>query len=160
MRLNVCTLYTRQRPSACARRVYLRLHGVQPAEPGPYDLALRDLGIRHEQAHLVTLPGCIDLSEGSMDERIERTAQELARHVAPLYQPVLMADVPDAGPNGQLLGIPDFLIPTDSGWIVRDTKLSLHADEDRHPEIPAQLQAFGLLLHLVTGTPLLGGSDR
>ncbi len=156
MRLNISTLYTRHQPSACDLRVFLDQHGVQPAPSGPYEDVLRKLGMRHEKDHLATLPGCVDLSTGSPQARLQLTEQELQRHAAPLYQPVLLANATDVGADVELLGIPDFLIPTDAGWAVRDCKLSLHAEEDTHPEIPLQLQALGFLFRLATGTRPVG----
>jgi len=66
MRLSASTLYTRHRPNPCELRVYLRLHGVPQAAPGPHDMILRDLGKRHEHDHLARLPDGIDLGRGCM----------------------------------------------------------------------------------------------
>jgi predicted RecB family nuclease len=38
------------------------------------------------------------------------------------------------------VGIPDFMIKEEAGYFIRDCKLARHATEDKHPEIPRQLQ--------------------
>ena len=66
-------IYDLHRPSPCELRVFLKHTGEPEAEPGPFAELLRDLGERHEQAHLATLGPYEDVTEDDFGERNART---------------------------------------------------------------------------------------
>jgi len=141
--LSAATIYSLYCPSLCELRPWLLAHGVQEADPGAYQQVLVRLGQRHESSHLVELGDVTDLSEVTFEERIDRTRKliELGKRV--LYQPVFQSTIPIDGADVRVVGIPDFLIRDGAGYRVRDCKLSLHADEEHHPEILRQLELYG-----------------
>lgn len=142
------TLY--YRPSKCWRRLDCRRLGLPEAKPSPYAEVLRDLGMRHEKAHLGTLEPVFDLSSGTQEARIEATKRLLREGTPCIYQPVLTADAPfDA--QAQILGIPDFLIRENDGYVVRDCKISRRITAKDHPEILEQVDLYGWLIEANTG---------
>ena len=50
-------------------------------------------------------------------------------------------------------GIPDFLIKDGNSYKIRDCKLARHADQERHEEIPLQLQLYGWLFEMTFRRP-------
>ena len=145
MILNASNIYDLYRPSACELRVFLR-HADQPqAEPGPFELLLRELGQRHERDHLTTLGPCEDVSEGNFGERQAKTRRLVGAGAAAIYQPVLMARAPEGFGDHLIIGIPDLLLREGNGYVVRDCKLARHVDERRHPEILRQVELYGWL---------------
>jgi predicted RecB family nuclease len=138
------------RPSKCWRRLDCRRLGLPQAKPNPYAEVLRDLGLRHEKAHLRTLEPVFDLSSGTMTERIEATKRLLREGTARIYQPVLTADAP-FDTQALILGIPDFLIRETDGYVVRDCKISRRITAKDHPEILEQLDLYGWLVEANTG---------
>lgn len=143
MTFTASDIYSLFRPSYCERRVFLRAHGEPQAEPSDFAKLLEELGQRHEAEHLSSFPDCLDLREGTIRERIQATSRAVEQGVSVIYQGVLQFDLP--GTNSNVTGVPDFLIKDGNGYKIRDCKLSKHADEDRHPEIPFQLQLYGWL---------------
>ena len=51
------------------------------------------------------------------------------------------------------MGDPDFLIRQDSGYIIRESKMSRRVNEKDHPEILLQLQTYGWLYQNTFGVP-------
>ena len=68
MRLTASDFASSHRPTRCDLRVFLRHQREQEAEPGPYELVLRRLGLRHERDHLATLGTFVNLSAASFEE--------------------------------------------------------------------------------------------
>ncbi len=153
MDLSAATIYSHHCPSLCELRPWLLAHGEPQAEPGAYQQVLVRLGQRHESSHLAELGDVTELSEGTFEERIDRTREliELGEHT--LYQPVFQSTIQIDGTDVRVVGIPDFLIRDGAGYRVRDCKLSLHADEEHHPEILRQLEIYGWLFEQTIGTP-------
>jgi len=108
------------------------------------------LGRRHEDAHRRMLEPVLDLSAGSISERIQATQNALREGSDRIYQPVLVTEAPFAS-GLELLGIPDFLLREQDGYVVRDCKISRRITEKDHPEILEQLDFYGWLLEANTG---------
>lgn len=153
MQLSASSIYQLFRPSRCDLRPWLSIHGVPSAEPGPYEQVLMRLGQRHETDHLAQLGSYADLQEGSLVERAEKTIAAVGLKERILYQPVFIATVELGNDTVEVVGIPDFLIHDGEGYRIRDAKLSLHADENNHPEILLQVQLYGYLFERTFGVP-------
>lgn len=153
MVLSAATVYSLHCPSLCELRPWLLAHGFEEAEPGAYQQVLIRLGQRHEADHLAKLGPIADLSTGTLTERIERTRELIALGERALYQPVFESTTRIDSDDVRVVGIPDFLILDGAAYRVRDCKLALHADEERHPEILRQLELYGWLFMQAAGTP-------
>jgi len=151
--LSAATIYSLHCPSLCELRPWLLSHGVQEAEPGAYQQVLARLGRRHEANHLAGLGPVSDLSEGTFAERIDRTRELIELGERALYQAVFQSTIRIEGGDVRVVGIPDFLIRDGAAYRVRDCKLSLHADEEHHPEILRQLELYGWLFERTVGAP-------
>jgi len=151
--LSAATIYSLHCPSLCELRPWLLAHGEPEAEPGAYQQVLVRLGQRHEASHLAELGDVSDLSEGTFAERIDRTRELIALGERALYQPVFQSTIRIDGADVRVVGIPDFLIRDGAAYRVRDCKLALHADEERHPEILRQLELYGWLFERTAGAP-------
>lgn len=149
MQLNVSDIVTLYRPEKCVRRVFLQASGTDRREPTEWELLLEELGRRHEQLHLTTFKGLIDVSSGNLDERIELTSAAISDKAPTIYQGVFQARLP--GSDSFILGIPDFLIRENEGYTIRECKLARHADEKNHPEILRQLELYAWLFEQTCG---------
>lgn len=137
-------------PQRCERRVRLHVQDVPASDPSPFDELLRELGKKHEERHLEQLRPVVDLSRGLLNSRVSRSHQELQRRSSILYQPLLQTSLELADVDVVLVGSPDFMIPTEHGWRIRDAKLARHDD---NPGIHEQLNYYGLLLTTIAGRP-------
>lgn len=153
MRLVATDVMTLFRPSKCGLRVYLRHMGEPEADPGPFELVLRRLGIRHEQQHLATLSGCLDLSEYPEEQRMLETKKAVEHRVPAIYQSAFSASTKLNGIDTTIVGRPDFLILDGDQYVIRDSKLSLRIDEKNHPEIIYQIRLYGWLFEQTFGRP-------
>ena len=144
---NPSQYYDLYRPSRCELRLYLSGKGVKPSQPGPFELVLARLGHKHEMRHLASFPDRLNLTGAPA----ERTADALRSGTRVVYQGALKATVRMNGTTLELAGVPDFMIRTDRGYIIRDCKLVRSADAADHPEIARQLQTYGLLYEMTTG---------
>ncbi len=153
MDLSAATIYSLHCPSHCELRPWLLAHGEPQAEPGAYQQVLVRLGQRHEASHLAELGDVTDLSAGTFEERIDRTRELIELGERILYQPVFRSTIPIDGAEFRVVGIPDFLIRDGDAYRIRDCKLSLHSDEEHHPEILRQLELYGWLFEQTVGTP-------
>jgi predicted RecB family nuclease len=143
-------------PSRCARRVALRARGEpETTTDSPFDKLLRDLGLRHERAHLAALSGVVDLSSltGNSKEREHRTLAAIGEGATAIYQPLFRTQVSLDGELCELVGEPDFLVnhPDGVGYVIRDSKLARKPTSGRHLAIPLQLQIYGLLYERAAG---------
>ena len=154
MNLSASDIYSLYRPQKCERRIFLRKHNIPEAEAGDFEKLIIELGQRHEAEHLASFPKYADLSQGSLDERIEKTREAIDSNADVIYQGVLTAKLP--GTEDMVIGIPDFLILKAQTYKIRDCKLARHADEDRHPEILLQLQLYGWLFEETVKKPVRG----
>ena len=141
--LSASSIYSLFRPSKCDRRVYLNAHGVAGLDKSEFEKLIEELGQKHERNHLDAFPDYLDLSEGSLEERIAATIDAVSAGVAVIYQGVLRSHLPVEGT--EVIGIPDFLIADERTYRIRDCKLSRHADEENHPEILRQVELYGWL---------------
>jgi len=138
-------------PSKCDRRVWLDSHGVTGAEPDEFASLLADLGRQHEDQYLSTLGEYLDIHALPSTQRINKTIEAIQNRVNVIYQGELRCNIPDL--NIDIIGIPDFLIREGDNYIIRDCKLSKHANESDHPEIVYQLELYGLLFERAIGHP-------
>ena len=145
MRLTASDFASYHRPTRCDLRVYLRHCGEQETEPGPYDVVLRRLGLRHEQDHLSALGQSTDLCAPSLREQVEKTMVAVAKKVPILYQPAFVTNAVLAGTDVEIVGVPDYLILDGDGYLIRDSKMARRIDEENHPEILLQVQLYGWL---------------
>ncbi len=149
-------VYDYYHPSRCARRVALRARGEpETTADSPFDKLLRDLGLRHEKAHLAALSGVLDLSSlmGDSKERERCTLAAIGEGVTAIYQPLFRTRLSLDGEPCELVGEPDFLVnhPDGSGYVIRDSKLARKPTSGRHLAIPLQLQIYGLLYERAAG---------
>ena len=151
MRLIASDIITLHRPEVCELRIYLRQNAMPEAKPGPFEEVLRRLGIRHENQHLGTLGAYADLSKVPQAERILATQELIAEKTAVIYQPAFAHSCQLDGVDVVIVGTPDFLIWDEDNYRIRDSKLSLHIDEEAHPEILLQIQAYGWLYEQTCG---------
>ncbi|HVP18220.1 MAG TPA: TM0106 family RecB-like putative nuclease [Spirochaetia bacterium] len=143
------------RPSTCEKRVFLLAHEKLEGEPSELDLALRELGERHEKEHLSIFPAHRNLGEGSLADRAQRTRDAVRDRAPVIYQGVLRAALP--GSQDIVTGIPDFMILDGAShgvlpYRIRDCKLSQSVREGKHPEIAHQLQTYGWLFERTFGS--------
>jgi predicted RecB family nuclease len=103
------------------------------------------LGKQHEKNHLESFPDYIDLSAGSLEERLKQTRVEVGKKTPIIYQPILSTNLEIDGVQYEVVGQPDFMIYADGAYIIRDSKLSRRIDDKDHPEIIEQLQLYGWL---------------
>jgi predicted RecB family nuclease len=156
MQLSASDFYVYYSPHRCGRRAYLRHIGTPEEPASPYEEVLRRLGERHEREHLSTLIGAVDLSGGSKEDRRRRTREEVEKRTAAIYQPAFEASVDLGGEKCQVVGEPDFLVWTGSGYVIRDSKMSRRITEKDHPEIILQLGTYGLLFETTFGATPAG----
>lgn len=136
--------YTLFRPSRCDLRLYLQQIGIEPSPPGPFEQVLFQLGQRHEKNHLSTFSVFSDLT----NKPPANTLEEIRKGSPVIYQGEFCTQIQIDGRMIEIVGIPDFIIKDGSGYFIRDCKIARHATEDRHPEIPRQLQIYGWLFEV------------
>jgi uncharacterized protein len=132
--------------SECARRLWLAANRPELRAPlSEFDELLLRKGREHEEAQLATFSDYARPSypKGDLTAGAEATRDLISDGSPVIYQGVLVS------PNGDLAGIPDFLIREGAGYAVRDAKLAVNLDQ--HPEIPAQLGLYAHLLESATG---------
>jgi predicted RecB family nuclease len=152
MRLTPSDIVSLYLPTLCSNRVFLRQNGEPEAEPSAFEQVLRRLGIRHEQQHLATLGAFVDVSGLTFDVRVRRTLEAITKRVAVIYQPAFQVNTAISGTIVEIVGMPDFLIFDGNGYVIRDSKMSRHIDEDNHPEILLQVGLYGWLFEKACGT--------
>lgn len=117
----------------CPHRVWRDVHGPKEEkieETNPFVELLWEKGVQHEKKIVSRLGEMADLSEGTLDERFEKTKEAIASETPLIYQGVLK--------HQNLLGIPDLLkrLP-DGNYIAVDIKSGLGmegVDEDQGEE--------------------------
>lgn len=159
MRIKATDVFDYYKPNKCVRRVALRARGVPEQEADTAFMALlRKLGHEHEEDHLASLPGVVDLSGPDQAGRERRTLEAIRSGAAAIYQPRFRADIELEGEACELVGEPDFLVRTGGGaaYLIRDSKLARNVLSGRHEGIQEQLQIYGLLFELAVGEPPAG----
>jgi len=151
MRMTASDFASYHRPTRCDLRVFLRHHREQESEPGPFEVVLRRLGLRHERNHLATLGTFANASAASLEEQVKKTADAIERKISVLYQPAFVATETISGTDVEIVGVPDFLILDGDGYLIRDSKMALRIDEENHPEILLQVQLYGWLFQRSCG---------
>jgi len=94
----------------CPHRIWRDIYGPQKEkiiETNPFVQLLWDRGVSYEKKVMGSLGEYLDLSEGSIEERFEKTKKALQNNVPLIYQGVLIKD--------DLMGIPDLLEITSNG---------------------------------------------
>jgi predicted RecB family nuclease len=151
MRLTASDFVSYHRPTCCDLRVLLRHREEEEAAPGPYEIVLRRLGLRHERDHLATLGAFANVSASSLDEQVKKTAEAIQNKVPALYQPAFLATEKLSGIDVEIVGVPDFLILDGDRYLIRDSKMARRIDEENHPEILLQVQLYGWLFEKSSG---------
>jgi len=152
MRLTPSDTVTLYRPTLCSNRVFLRQRGEPEGEPSAFEQVLRRLGIQHEQEHVATLGAYVDLSGVAFDKRVGKTLEAITNRVAVIYQPAFQVSTTISGTIVEIVGMPDFLIFDGNGYVIRDSKMSRHIDEENHPEILLQVGLYGWLFTIACGS--------
>jgi uncharacterized protein len=147
LKINPSHFYTFYRPSKCDLRLYLSQKGIETSPPSAFEQVIVRLGQRHEKNHLSTFPVFADLS----GKTAEKTLEEIHRGSPVVYQGEFCMKVSIDGSVLDIVGVPDFIIREGAGYFIRDCKIARHATEDKHPEIPRQLQMYGWLFEQTTG---------
>jgi predicted RecB family nuclease len=146
-------LVSYHRPSECELRLYLRHHGEQEKASSEFEQLLSILGKRHEANHLSCLGAHLNIDSYPEEERVIRTKDAVNKNTHVIYQGRLTAAVQIAGQTVQVIGQPDFLLAQQSGYGIRDSKISLRINEKDHPEIVLQIQLYGWLFERTFGVP-------
>ena len=102
----------------CPHRVWRDIYGPQnekTQETNPFVELLWEQGTKHEEKIITKLGDFLNLKEGSIDERFQKTIEAMKNKTPLIYQGVLMHE--------NLLGIPDLLkrLP-DGNYIAIDIK--------------------------------------
>jgi predicted RecB family nuclease len=153
MRIIASDLISYYRPSECELRLYLRQRGEKEEPRSEFEQLLAVLGRRHEANHLSTLGAYADITSFPEDERAARTKEAISSKTPVVYQGKLTAKLTIAGESVEVTGQPDFLLAQQSGYVIRDSKISLRITEKDHPEILLQLQLYGWLFEQTFGAP-------
>ncbi len=95
----------------CPHKVWRDVYGPQEEkiqESNPFVELLWSKGVQHEEKTLSLIGEYLDLTDGSLDERFEKTVEAMKKKVPLIYQGVLKHE--------NMLGIPDLLkkLPDDS----------------------------------------------
>lgn len=138
-------------PSHCERRIWLRAHEVAEAEPSALSEVVMRMGIEHEVAHAKSLPGLLNLKDGTIEERAAETRRAILDRVPAIYQGVLQATLDVDGQSIRVIGSPDFLLRNADGYVIRDAKLSANIELDNHLQVHRQLALYGWLFSRVAG---------
>lgn len=169
MRVNASEFYSYYRPSPCELRVFLQQNAPEEEMPlGPFEELLLRLGIEHEKEHLQALLDSYtmtDLSEGEVEERVEKTKAAITQGSQLIYHGLFVVGTVLDGVKVDIIGEPDFILRGGSGYIIRDAKLSKRINEKEHPEIFRQIELYGWLFEKVVGAPperleVYGGSKE
>ncbi len=154
LRFKATDVYDYFKPSECVRRVALRARGVEEQDTDTaFVELLRNLGHLHEESHLASLAGLVDLAGLDPAGRERATLEAIRDGAAAIYQPRLRLELRLDGETLELVGEPDFLIrdAARGGYKIRDSKLARNVFSPRHRGIPAQLQIYGFLFERVAG---------
>lgn len=111
------------------------------------------MGLKHEADHAVkALPGHIDLGDiRDLNERFDATAEHIRDGSRPIFQGALVLDTKVNDQDVKVVGLPDFLVPNGSGYMVRDAKLARSITKAKKPGIVLQLQIYGWLYERALG---------
>lgn len=153
VRVRASDIYTLVAEPWCDRRLYLQARGVEGDPPSALQLLLIETGIEREEAHLAGLGRTTDLSEGSLPERAAATLAAVRAGADVIYQGVFVASVELDDCSADLAGVPDFLIRSDAGYVIRDTKTASHVQPDDRPDIAWQLRFYGMVYERLLGVP-------
>lgn len=156
MKLSPSDFYRLHQTSRCELRVHLDASEIEPSELGPFQSLLIKLGQRHEESHFNSFDEVTSIPEGTPEERIESTKKAIEDGAPVIYQPYFEMDLNLGGKNCKISGVPDFLIRSGEGYLIRDVKLSKRILEKDHPEIFLQLGLYGFLFENIIGTPPAG----
>lgn len=153
LRVSASDIYGLLAGPGCDRRVFLQAHGIAGSDPSALQVMLMEIGLEHEDRHRLRFPNLLDLSEGSLEQRSQATAAALDSGDRGLYQGVLIAQVElQDGETASAVGVPDFMLPTGSAHVIRDTKTAVRVQPDERPDIAAQLRFYAFLYERNVGT--------
>jgi len=117
----------------CPHRVWRDIYGPQEEkikETNPFVQLLWDRGVLHEKEVISKIGEYLDLSEGTPEDRYEKTIKAIKSRIPLIYQGVLI--------NNNLVGVPDLLrITSDTSYIPIDIKSGIGregVDEDSGKE--------------------------
>ena len=153
MKLKASDTYSYLRPEKCGLRIFLQNRREPESPLTPFEETLRRLGERHEKSHLMSFASFVDLSIGTLDERLRKTKDEVETKKQVIYQGALMARRTFNNIVCEVLGEPDFLILEGEKYIIRDSKISRRINKNDHPEVYGQLQIYGWLYEQTFNLP-------
>jgi predicted RecB family nuclease len=107
------------------------------------------MGLEHEENNAQSLPELMDLSEGTLPARAERTMEAIRDRVPTIYQGVLAAPLDIDGTSVAITGSPDFILWDGHDYIIRDAKLSGRIGPNDHIQVHRQLAVYGWLFKQV-----------
>ena len=116
----------------CPHKVWRDEHGLQDEkikETNPFVELLWERGVLHEEKVISEIGPFVNLAEGSLENRVKKTLEEIERGTPLIFQGVLR--------YGNLLGIPDLLKKMPNGkYIPADIKSGkgLEGAEDFDPD--------------------------
>lgn len=118
-------------PNECTRRVWLKANRpeLEQVEVGPFEQFLQDQGIRHEERLLEDLreeyPDWVDVGGRDNPKAFEDTTRLIQEGKDLVYQGLLVREgVEIADEQVSVIGYPDFMIRTESGYEIADAKLA------------------------------------
>jgi predicted RecB family nuclease len=148
-------LFTLHRPTRCFRRIDCEQRGVPSGERSAFLLEMRRLEQFREDEHRRLLGDMLDLTQGTPEEQMVATLKAIGDRVPRIFRPVLRARAP-FGDEPELVGTPDFLILDGDNYIIREVGYVVKADENHHPELLRQLEAYAWLFEANTLRPPAG----
>jgi predicted RecB family nuclease len=154
MKISSSNIYSLYAPTFCEKRLYYRFKEEKEADKGPFQELIIKLGKRFEETSVKQLGKYLDLSEGEWDQRVKDTRKAIANDEPIIYQALFEIKEDFDGQTVNIQGSPDILLNESGGYVIRDYKLSRHAEDKKseHPEIIFQLQLYGYLFEKTTGT--------
>jgi predicted RecB family nuclease len=151
MKISASDIYSLYAPSYCEKRLFYRYKNEKEKPLGPFQELIIKLGNKHEREHVKQLGAYTDLSQMEWAERTKQTKKAIINGNPVIYQGLFEVTEEIEGQKIDIKGSPDILLKEGQEYIIRDYKLSFHAEEKRHPEILYQLQLYGYLFEKTMG---------
>lgn len=164
VRLSPATIAKYFVPSRCNRRIWLaaKQPDLEEKKVGPFDEFLKSQGIRHEKRVLDQLrsdhPDWVDVRGAVNPNALEDTISHVHDGRQLIYQGKLAhSGIELSGREVVIVGYPDFMIKTETGYHIADAKLTRaiyketetgkQSLKSKYRYITLQLQLYGWLFH-------------